>query len=73
MDVADDDLMMDVGDNDLMPPLLPDFIILDYVDADVEDSTSSFNSRKKNEASQANLKRTGRTVFLCVRRPVDDI
>ena len=59
MDVADDDLMMDVADNDdLIPPLLPDFVDADH---HVEDSTSSFsNSRKNNEASQANLKRTGR-------------
>ena len=49
MDVADDDLMMDVADsNDLMPPLLPDV------------ATSSRKSRKLIEASQANLKRTGR-------------
>ena len=50
---------MGVADDDLMPPLLPD-----YVDADVEElhSTSSFNSlsRKLNEACQANLNRTGR-------------
>ena len=53
----DDDLMMDVVHDDLMPPLLPD--------ADVEElhSTSSFSkslSRKLNEACQANLMRTGR-------------
>ena len=50
---------MDVADDELMPPLLAD-----YVDADVEElhiqSTSSSNSRKYNEASQANLLK-GRT------------
>ena len=56
MDVADDDLMMDVADNDFMPPLLPD----STTSINNRSTTSINNSRKNNEACQANLKRTGR-------------